>query len=500
MQEDKIHFSLSKSTFIRGKQCVKSLYLNKHFRELKDPLSEDKKAVFQRGTDVGVLAQSLFPGGLDATPEKAFDYASSLKKTKDAIDAGIPVIYEAAFLYNGVLAMLDILVLKEGKCYAYEVKSSFKISDTYISDAALQYYVICGSGLELADFSMINLNSSYVRQGALHIPDLFSITSVLNKVQAKQDDIEASVNRFKQILTQESVPDIFVGTHCASPYECDFMGHCWKNIESDSVFELSASKADDMALLYQSGVRRLKDIPDDYPLNTMQRIQVNCEKNGQEHIDKPRLTDFFKKLQYPLYFFDIESFMPAVPIYEGNRPFMHIPFLFSLHSLSSSDAELQHTAFIAFPGADPRKEFAEKLLEVVGQEGSILVYNTQFERGICHALATEFPEYAERMQAITSRMLDLMEVFKSGTVYYRSMYASCSLKSVLPALCPGDDYSHLDVSNGNAASRIYEGLQHVSQLSIFETQETLSQLTAYCTHDTMAMVKIYKKLCELSYA
>ena len=53
---------LSKSSFIRGVQCEKHLYLYKyHYKEM-DQLSEMQKAIFKRGTNVGELAQQTFPG------------------------------------------------------------------------------------------------------------------------------------------------------------------------------------------------------------------------------------------------------------------------------------------------------------------------------------------------------------------------------------------------------------------------------------------------------
>ena len=58
--------TLSKSTFIRGKQCQKSLYLNWHQPELKAVVSPMQQAIFNQGHEVGKLARQLFPGGVDA--------------------------------------------------------------------------------------------------------------------------------------------------------------------------------------------------------------------------------------------------------------------------------------------------------------------------------------------------------------------------------------------------------------------------------------------------
>lgn len=110
---------LSKSTFIRGLQCEKSLYLYKHHYRLKDPTPPSLQAVFDQGINIGVLAQRLFPNGVDASPENHFKMVESVGKTLDFISQGETIIYEATFLYNDVLAALDILVKDQDGWKAY---------------------------------------------------------------------------------------------------------------------------------------------------------------------------------------------------------------------------------------------------------------------------------------------------------------------------------------------------------------------------------------------
>ena len=160
---------LSKSTFIRGLQCEKSLYLYKHHYRLKDPTPESLQAVFDQGTNIGVLAQTLFPNGADASPENHFKMIESVGKTQEFISQGKSIIYEATFLYNNVLAALDILVKDEEGWKAYEVKSSNKVSETYIKDAAIQYYTITNSGIDLKDISIVHINNQYTKDGELDI-------------------------------------------------------------------------------------------------------------------------------------------------------------------------------------------------------------------------------------------------------------------------------------------------------------------------------------------
>ena len=88
---------LSKSSYIRGRQCPKALWLSKHRRDLKAPVDEAKQAIFNTGTEVGLLARGLFPGGVDCSPLSPNDFGPAILATKAAIQRGERVIYEAAF-------------------------------------------------------------------------------------------------------------------------------------------------------------------------------------------------------------------------------------------------------------------------------------------------------------------------------------------------------------------------------------------------------------------
>ncbi len=139
---------LSKSSYIKGLQCEKHLYLYKyHYKEM-DELSEMQKSIFKRGTNVGQLAQDLFPGGIIAAEGNPPNYEKAIKKTNELIKSGVKVIYEAAFLFDEVLCIADVFVVEKDGVKVYEVKSSTSISETYLNDAALQYYVISNLGFQ----------------------------------------------------------------------------------------------------------------------------------------------------------------------------------------------------------------------------------------------------------------------------------------------------------------------------------------------------------------
>lgn len=483
---------LSKTSYIRGLQCRKALFLYRHYPQLRDPISPERQAQFSRGIDVGLLARELFPGGIDATAGLVRKYDEAVERTRALMEEGTDVIYEAAFRHEGVLVFADILVRNGQSWRAYEVKSSLRVSNVHVNDAALQYYVINGSGLALDDFSLVHVNPSYVRSGPLDLKNLFRTVSLRDDVLAQQELIAQRVQEMKAVLGGQQIPEQAIGDHCFSPYPCDFMGQCWKPLPTDSIFGLTGLSRSEAFRLYSSGVQLITDVQEMAELNDMARAQVHSMKTQSPLINAEKLQAFFSSLHYPLLFLDVETFMPAVPRYEGTKPFQHLPFQYSIHRIETPGAEPQHFSFIAEPGADPRKEFVEQLLNDTQGEGSIIAYDATMERSTFASLKSLFPAHAPALAGRISRLRDLMQPFMEQAYHHASMKGSVSLKNVLPALVPGMSYDTLKITNGSQAMSVYERLHEEQDL--FTMAEMKEALHEYGRLDTLAMVEILKVL------
>lgn len=79
--------TLSKSQYIRGLQCHKSLWLYKNNPELRDTPDYAQESLFNTGHSVGELAKELFPNGVEVE-FNADDFKGMISKTRDLIANG----------------------------------------------------------------------------------------------------------------------------------------------------------------------------------------------------------------------------------------------------------------------------------------------------------------------------------------------------------------------------------------------------------------------------
>ena len=486
---------LSKSSFIRGVQCEKHLYLYKYHYNEMDGLSEMQKAIFKRGTDVGKLAQQLFPGGIDASPATQFEYDKAVLLTKELLGKKQKVIYEASFNFSDVLAVADIVINEKSGLKVFEVKSSTSISETYIRDAALQYWVISNSGNKIKDFSITYINNQYVRKDKLDLERLFITESVLELILPLQKWVEENVNRFKQVLARKTIPQIDIGEHCYDPYTCGFYEYCRKHIPRNSIFDLSGVHLAKKYELYRNGIIKLEDVPDNADLSKNAKLQLDVYKSKKDLIDKKAIKEFLSDLNYPLYFMDFETFQPAVPMFDNSKPYQQIPFQYSLHYKKNKKSIVEHFEFLAETGSDPRIKFIKNLLDVTKDKGDILTYNKSFETLRLKEIAEVFPDYKEEIDKRISRIKDLMIPFQKKYYYTYKMQGSYSIKYVLPALIPELSYKDLEINEGGFASIAFESLYNETDL--MRIADTRNNLLEYCKLDTFAMVKLLEKLESL---
>lgn len=483
---------ISKSQYLKGSQCQKAFWYLHNRKDLKPVIDAATQERFDVGKEVGELAQQCFPGGV-LIEAKPWEFAESAQKTKEIIENGAETIYEAAALApNGAAyARADILTKESEGWHLIEVKSSTSVKDYHYVDTTLQYYAFTQAGYDIKKCSLMHINKEYTRQGEIDPKELFEIVDITDELVLRQADIPDHLDELTHIVKLPDEPEVKIGSHCTDPYDCDYKHHCWKEVPTFSVFNvLYGKKAEEVADI--TGSYDPVDIPDEHIPSGAKAKDVKSYKEGKSHIEPEKIKGFLDSLIFPLHYVDYETIGPAIPMFDNTQPYKPVPFQFSHHLEESPEDTLKHRQFLHWHPNDPREEFIEALIEMCGDEGSVVVYNKSFEAGCNTKLAEAFPEHKEALMKINDRMVDLYLPFKNRWVYHPNQNGSASIKAVLPAFTE-ISYEELEIAEGAEASRQYLQLLK-GNLSEEEKTKLFSDLTAYCEQDTWAMTRLIKVL------
>lgn len=376
---------LSKSTYIKGEQCEKALYLFKNRPFLRDKLSMEQRAKFKRGTDVGILAQQYFPGGINMTPSSPSQFSKKVVETlKNLTNPAVNVMYEAVFQYDDTLIMLDIIVRDGDKWRAIEVKSSLSLSPTYMKDAALQYYVLKGCEVPLSDIQLMYINADYVRNGDLDLSQLFVFQSVKEYAEQYQDVIAKNIAHFKDIIKQPHSPKIPIGNQCDTPYRCEFHGHCWKNVPNEA----------------------------DKPYS----------------IDYKLLYDLIGDRNQPTAFLNLLFYRPAVPLFDGDKPYTEFIIGFSILSNNGRFDRVYDWNCL-----DNLSKWQESLKILTEQLAG-------FERVVCFApqnITASLQKYnILESKELNYKILNFREVLQQADFHHEKVKSDFSLKNVYESVFP----------------------------------------------------------------
>lgn len=484
-------YFLTKTTYLHALQCRKRFWLARHKPQLLPPGEQTfdplRNQTIRQGMEVGRAARAHFPDGvLISTHGRA-----ALRHTQKAIAAGVPALFEAAFEHQGVLIRCDILERNADGAWAIvEVKSSARVHAHYLHDLAIQAHVVEQSGLDLTRLEIMHINTKTCTYP--HLDQLFQRTDVTARVQPHREALDTRVQELGKLLEQDE-PDIAIGRHCNAPHACPFQQHCWAHVPETSIFTIPRLSQEKQDELVRRGILDLRDLPADYELTTAQRAYVDFVCAGKPRIDRQGIRTRLGELVYPLYFFDFETYSPAIPHLHGMRPYQNYPFQYSCHILHA-DGTLEHKEYLHEDTADPRPALTQQLIQDLGRAGSVIVYNASFERSVLRALAAALPRHAPHLERIIDRIWDQLALIRRCYDHPRFLNSK-SIKRVLPVLVPELSYADLNVQRGDEAQVAWRAMLEEDDPQ--SRSALAASLRAYCERDTLAMVKIHQVLCDL---
>ena len=477
---------LSKSRLISAWQCPKRLYLEKHHPEYGE-ISPQTRSLWATGHRVGDVARQLY-----GSPESVvieFDRRMGLMvhRTRELLDGGADFpIFEATFQYERVLVRADVLMPDGGGWRIVEVKASTSVKDYHVLDCAIQDWVLRHSGIEITSISLAHINNRFEYPGDADYDGLLAEHDLTDEVRTLEPTVLELVAEARDAVTGP-MPNIDVGSRCSSPYDCQFVNYCWPNDTEYPIAGLGGGKAR-LGEYVALGYRDICDVPaGEIPSETQRRVhRVTCSGRA-EILDGARRA--FASLAYPRYYLDFETIAPAVPFWEGTRPYAVVAVQWSCH-VEAAPGEIRQEEFLDLSGDPPMRMLAEALIDTLGDSGPVLMW-TSYEETVLRNLADLLPDLSKPLSGIVERLYDMHPVVKQN-YYHPKMLGSWSIKAVMPTIDPDMDYAKLEgIREGTAASDGFiEAIDpHTSPERRAELEE---QLRRYCRFDTEAMVAILR--------
>lgn len=499
--------TFSKSDYTKGHQCTKMLWMEIHKKEEFDSSLLDL-ARLKKGNEVGDLAMGYYGDFIEV--KNNFRYDSMAKRTADLLQESANIadgggkpfsVCEATFVCDGMVCMADIVrPCGDMAVDLVEVKSSTKVKEYHVRDLAYQTALIERCGYDVRTASIMHVNSGYVLDGELDLSGLFTVVDLTAEAKALAAQVFDRAAELISYRSAEAEPEMPIGEHCNSPHPCAYQNWCWRNVPEGGVFDLAGMGRIKGFKHFSEGRVTFEHALEGMKLNQLQRAQALAETGRGDTVRPDKVSEFLGKLSYPLYFLDFETVQPAVPVYQGTRPWQQIPTQFSVHWIDEPHGKLHHAEFLADHVGDPRRALAEALCEAIPPGACTTAYNMAFEKGRIKELASSYPDLAGHLMDIHDGIVDLMVPFKNGWVYLKAMAGSYSIKKVLPALFPDDpelDYGRLEgVRNGSDAMDAFANLSRMG--SVEEVAAVREQLLRYCELDTLAMVRLFERLQELA--
>ena len=467
--------TITETNFMKINNCPRQAYLIEN-TDLSPELSRREIAgVSRRMWEARREILKKFPAGVRING----DTLKSAHRTAECVRRGEKVIYGAVFMTGKAMCRCDVIILNNGAYDIYVVKPSDKFN-RWIDEAIYDKVVMemCNVKAGNAYVTMIDRESGML--GMMHVGEESE-----KKKRTLREKIDLAIKNSE--AKKEPAPQL--EKRCSA---CKYFPWCFKTDESSifSLKELSFLRAME---LYKKGIRTVPELLDAGVTDGNVLREIKIRESDDDFYNKAAISEFLAGLSYPLGFLDFETMEVREPNDEVLSPLDTVVTQFSYHLIEEEGGEVKHYDFIGDGVSYPEREAAKKLVSVVKPEHCVLMYSV-YEKVCIKRMMKRLPEYGSQLEKISERLVDLEVPFAKKYLVNRRMQGRSGLKTVLPALYPGDkrlDYHYMNIQNGKQAESVYSRL---SKMNDEERERAKKDLRDYCALDTLAMIKLLEKL------
>jgi len=299
---------------------------------------------------------------------------------------------------------------------------------------------------------------------------------------------------------------------------------------------LGGKNRDVVAEMAATGKAHLNDVPDACLQGTVasrQRLQLDGTRGDREIISES-LPQILASHSYPFHFIDFECSRIAIPYHIGMHPYELAAFQWSVETVRTAGAQVDHAEWLNTDEVFPNFEFARRLRGQIGDQGTVYIWS-HFELDVLREIRRQMqnsgendPDLAAWLDRITEpqnpRIVDLYVLAKDH-YFQQAMKGSLSIKYVLRAAWEKnntlrgnppfaryvkfdehgsllDPYAALPplpigekedvIREGTGAMRLYQEMMFgMARADAALRQSYRTLLLQYCELDTKAMVFIW---------
>ncbi len=450
--------NLDTHLFEAGLQCHKRLWLDIH-EPTKESVSASRQEMSRVGDELRELARTAFPMGVVVDAEGA---EAAAKQTAELLAKDTPVLFDAAFIANGVEVQCDILIVHHNKetnekqVDLFEIKSGTKVKYRYINDLALQATVLEQCDLKLKTAYLLHLNPKYSHTEGEDFPPMQLLRSadVTAKVQKQVPNAMRRIKNFRVAIANESVLELPMGTFCKNPFPCPHVARCLKDAPKLPLHQLPELTRQQEIEMHKEGIEELMSLDGTREgLTFRQRRTLACMQS-QERIIEPFLAEELYGCTMPLHFVAIAAVTEPLPRFHQQRPWQLAPYAWAVKTVYE-DGRVEDVSWAQVDRSDPRGPFIKSLTRHIEVGGTIMCWRSEAIRELRSMLDSVPDEKASVRMLLGFDHLDMMQLLEAG-VFDPKLLTYSDFRGVVGTLLDNSSGDKLKALDANYR---YEALQ-----------------------------------------
>jgi hypothetical protein len=404
--------NLDKHLFEAGQQCHKRLWLDYHEPSDESP-SASRQEMSRVGDEMRELARTAFPKGVVIDDD---DVDTAAATTAKHLEDGVPVLFDATFVGDGVAARCDILVVHKDKLVdLFEIKSGTKVKHRYVNDLALQATVLAANGYQVQRAYLLHINPKYTHKAGEPYPPMQLLRSadVTAKVHKQQPNVARKLQQLRQAVDNDSVLELPMGTFCENPFPCPHIARCAKDAPDLPLHRLPELTRQQELDLHKEGIEEMLAVPADREdLSFRQRRTLQCHQQN-ERIVEPFVRDELGECDKPLHFLALAAITDPLPRFDNQRPWQQTPFAWACKTVHE-DGRVETQSFAQIDKDDPRGPFVKSLARHLEVGGTALLWGEETLREL-RGLLDAVPDEKASVRALLGQdHLDMRALFESS--------------------------------------------------------------------------------------